>query len=73
MMTFIDSSVVKERWGKLIDDERDVIGGKRDQLAGRIQQFQFTVLVSAGWKGSRLVDAIEWHMPTHRNRSDTAE
>ena len=29
---------VKEQWGKLTDDDLDVIGGKRDQLLGRIQQ-----------------------------------
>ena len=28
---------VKEQWGKLTDDEIDQIGGKRDQLLGRIQ------------------------------------
>ena len=28
---------VKEQWGKLTDDELDVIAGKRDQLAGKIQ------------------------------------
>ena len=28
---------VKEKWGKLTDDDFDVIGGKRDQLVGRIQ------------------------------------
>ena len=28
----------KEQWGKLTDDDMDVIGGKRDQLAGKIQQ-----------------------------------
>jgi uncharacterized protein YjbJ (UPF0337 family) len=27
----------KERWGKLTDDELDLIEGKRDQLVGRIQ------------------------------------
>lgn len=26
---------VKERWGKLTDDDLDTIAGKRDQLAGR--------------------------------------
>jgi uncharacterized protein YjbJ (UPF0337 family) len=25
---------VKEQWGKLADDQLDVIAGKRDQLAG---------------------------------------
>jgi uncharacterized protein YjbJ (UPF0337 family) len=29
---------VKEKWGKLTDDDLDVIAGKRDQLLGRIQQ-----------------------------------
>lgn len=29
---------VKENWGKLTDDELDTIAGKRDQLAGRLQE-----------------------------------
>jgi uncharacterized protein YjbJ (UPF0337 family) len=29
---------VKEKWGKLTDDDLDVIAGKRDQLVGRIQE-----------------------------------
>ncbi len=29
---------VKEKWGKLTDDELDKIAGKRDQLEGQIQQ-----------------------------------
>ena len=28
---------VKEQWGKLTDDQLDVIAGKRDQLVGKIQ------------------------------------
>ncbi len=28
----------KEQWGKLTDDDLDVIAGKRDQLVGRVQQ-----------------------------------
>lgn len=28
----------KEQWGKLTDDDLDVIEGKRDQLAGHIQE-----------------------------------
>ena len=28
---------IKEHWGKLTDDEIDVIAGKRDQLAGKVQ------------------------------------
>ena len=29
---------VQERWGKLTDDELDVIKGKRSQLAGKLQE-----------------------------------
>jgi len=28
---------VKEQWGRLTDDDLDVVAGKRDQLAGKIQ------------------------------------
>ena len=28
----------KEKWGKLTDDDIDVIDGKRQQLVGKIQQ-----------------------------------
>jgi uncharacterized protein YjbJ (UPF0337 family) len=29
---------VKEKWGKLTDDELTEVGGKRDRLAGLIQK-----------------------------------
>ncbi|MCU0705585.1 MAG: CsbD family protein [Fimbriiglobus sp.] len=29
---------VKQRWGKLTDDDLTTIAGKRDQLAGKLQQ-----------------------------------
>jgi uncharacterized protein YjbJ (UPF0337 family) len=32
------SGRVKERWGKLTDNELVIIGGKRDQLAGLLQE-----------------------------------
>jgi uncharacterized protein YjbJ (UPF0337 family) len=28
---------VRERWGKLTDDQLDVVAGRREQLSGRIQ------------------------------------
>ena len=28
---------VREKWGKLTDDDLDTINGKREQLVGRIQ------------------------------------
>lgn len=30
------SGKVKERWGKLTDDDLDVINGRREQLEGKI-------------------------------------
>ncbi|GAB1420270.1 hypothetical protein MASR2M15_03600 [Anaerolineales bacterium] len=32
------SGCVREQWGKLTDDDLEQIAGKRDQLAGRIQE-----------------------------------
>jgi uncharacterized protein YjbJ (UPF0337 family) len=29
---------VKAQWGKLTDDDFDVVAGRRDQLAGKIQE-----------------------------------
>lgn len=29
---------VKEKWGKLNDDDLNVINGKRDQLIGKLQE-----------------------------------
>ena len=29
---------VKEAWGKLTDDDLDVIAGKRDQMIGKMQE-----------------------------------
>lgn len=29
---------IKEKWGKLTDDDLTVVAGKRDQLAGVLQQ-----------------------------------
>lgn len=29
---------IKERWGKLTDDDLTLINGKRDQLVGKIQE-----------------------------------
>jgi len=29
---------VKEKWGRLTDDDLDVIAGKQDQLEGKIQE-----------------------------------
>ena len=55
---------VKEQWGKLTDDDLDVIAGKRDQLLGKIQerhglsQEEAEVQVTA-WKDRNPTDFFE--------------
>ncbi|HSO72147.1 MAG TPA: CsbD family protein, partial [Thermodesulfobacteriota bacterium] len=29
---------IKEKWGKLTDDDLDVVAGKKDQLLGKLQE-----------------------------------
>lgn len=31
---------IKTKWGKLTDDDLDVIAGQKDQLVGRIQELR---------------------------------
>ena len=30
---------IRERWGRLTDDHLDLIAGRREQLAGKIQEY----------------------------------
>jgi uncharacterized protein YjbJ (UPF0337 family) len=53
---------VKEKWGKLTDDDLDVIGGKRDQLVGRIQERHGYARDQA----EREVENFERANPDHR-------
>jgi uncharacterized protein YjbJ (UPF0337 family) len=34
------TGTIKEQWGKLTDDDLDVIAGKRDQFLGKLQERQ---------------------------------
>jgi uncharacterized protein YjbJ (UPF0337 family) len=68
---------IKEQWGKLTDDDLDVINGKRDQLEGRIQErygyakdqsrkeiddwYNFTKMVKSGWLGPASA-GLFWEM-----------
>ena len=53
---------VKEQWGKLTDDDLDVIAGRRDQLLGRIQQRHGLARDEA----DRQVSVFESSHPDHR-------
>ncbi|MDX2121054.1 MAG: CsbD family protein [Gemmatimonadota bacterium] len=53
---------VREKWGKLTDDDLDVIAGKRDQLVGTLQK-RYGMARDAVEK---LVD--EWEHSDHPTR-----
>jgi len=53
---------VREQWGKLTDDDLDVIAGRRDQLLGRIQQRHGLAKDEA----ERQVERWESRSPEHR-------
>jgi uncharacterized protein YjbJ (UPF0337 family) len=57
---------VKEQWGKLTDDDLDVIDGRRDQLLGRIQQRHGLAKDDA----VREVQSWESRDPEHRLDND---
>jgi len=52
---------VKERWGKLTDDDLDVIAGKHDQLQGKIQE-RYGITKEEAAKQIR-----EWDTATNRD------
>ena len=49
----------KEQWGKLTDDQLDVIAGKRDQLAGTIQEHY-------GYSKERTEEELDKWAKTHQ-------
>ena len=57
---------VKAKWGKLTDDDLDVIAGKRDQLLGKIQERHGVTLEEAekqvtAWHQSNPTNFFERH------------
>jgi uncharacterized protein YjbJ (UPF0337 family) len=58
---------VKERWGKLTDDDLTVIRGRRDQLEGKLQE-------RYGYAKDRARREIEdWYRSTEFNLADAIE
>jgi uncharacterized protein YjbJ (UPF0337 family) len=47
---------VKERWGKLTDDDLDVIAGKRDKLIGKVQERYG--IAKGGSAGGRMAEDL---------------
>jgi uncharacterized protein YjbJ (UPF0337 family) len=58
---------VKERWGKLTDDDLDVIDGQHDQLIGKVQE-RYGIAREAAQK---QVD--EWNATQAREDRDIEE
>ena len=56
---------VKEKWGKLTDDDLDVIAGKQDQLVGKIQE-RYGISREEAAKQVK-----EWNAATNRDRDNT--
>ena len=52
---------VKEQWGKLTDDDLDVIAGKRDQLLGKVQERHGLTLAEA----EKQLDSFHRSNPTN--------
>lgn len=58
---------VKERWGKLTDDDLTAINGRRDQLEGKIQE-------RYGYaKGQARKEIEDWYRSTEHHLADQIE
>ena len=57
------SGKVKEKWGKLTDDDLTVIAGKREQLAGLIQQRYGCAKEQAEKELGEFIDAMKPQEP----------
>ena len=53
------SGKLKEKWGKLTDDDLNVISGKRDQLVGRLQARYGTAKEEAQKQADEFVTALD--------------
>ena len=63
---------VKEQWGKLTDDDIDMIAGKRDQLVGRIQE-SYGITKDEAEKQEQEKDAGEFKALTDKIASSLSE
>ena len=60
---------VKERWGKLTDDDLDVINGQHDQLIGKIQE-RYGIAKEAAQKQVDEWNAVARASETEQERID---
>jgi uncharacterized protein YjbJ (UPF0337 family) len=50
---------VKEKWGRLTDDDLDVISGKRQQLVGKIQERYGTAKEATERQADEFVKSLQ--------------
>jgi uncharacterized protein YjbJ (UPF0337 family) len=67
---------VRERWGKLTDDQLDVVSGRREQLSGRIQEAyglskEETERQLLNWERNLTVDYDEAELVINDEREQT--
>ena len=55
---------VKEKWGKLTDDDLEVIKGKKDQLIGKIQE-RYGIT-----KEAAEIEVNSWNIPSSSKTMD---
>jgi len=54
----------KQKWGKLTDDDLDIVAGSRDKLVGRIQE-RYGIAKDAAEK-----EVDSWNVPTSETTED---
>ena len=62
----------KEKWGKLTDDDLDVIDGRRQQLVGRIQERYGIAKEEAEEQADEFVKALKAEDREEKERSEPA-
>jgi uncharacterized protein YjbJ (UPF0337 family) len=58
----------KEKWGKLTDDDLEVIHGKRDQFVGRLQERYGILKEEAETQADAFVKGLPPEAGTHEER-----
>jgi uncharacterized protein YjbJ (UPF0337 family) len=65
--------VIRQQWGKLTDDDLDVIDGRREELSGRIQEVYGISQKEADDQIERFAGAIEAAVRDAEMESEEAE
>jgi uncharacterized protein YjbJ (UPF0337 family) len=67
------AGAVKEKWGKLTDDDLTVIAGKKDQLVGKIQERYGIAKESAQKQVDEFTSSYDVNNPRYNRDTREAE